>query len=65
MPIKVPKLCPWCEAEIIERTGSEQTALLGRRVYACGTIISLYGVMMQVTSPDAHPQESGWRPYAS
>jgi len=64
MPVTVPKLCPWCGAEIVQRTGPEQTALLGRRVYSCGTIISLYGVRFQVTSPDAHPEQSGWKDYA-
>jgi len=61
MAINVPKKCPWCEAPIVERTGGEQTALLGRRVYGCGTIISIYHHMFQITSSTAHPEQSGWR----
>ena len=62
MALSVPKRCPWCDAEIIKRTGPEQTALLGRFVYACGTVISVYGAMIQVTSI-AHPEHAGWSPH--
>jgi len=61
MAINVPKLCPWCEAPITERHGPEQTALLGTRVYGCGTRIGIYGALFQITSATTHPEQSGWR----
>jgi hypothetical protein len=61
MTINVPKRCPWCDAEIVERHGAEQSALLATYVYGCGTRLGVYGAMFQVTSSTAHPEESGWR----
>jgi hypothetical protein len=58
--IKVPKVCPWCGEDIIERLGPEQTALLGTIVYGCRTRLAVYGAMFQVTSTK-HLEESGWR----
>jgi hypothetical protein len=47
----MPKECPWCQKPKVEVTGPEMCALRGMIRYDCGTVISLYDVMVQISNP--------------
>ena len=48
--MKVPTTCPWCGSLHVAVSGAEMTALKGMIRYQCGTSVSLYLALVQISA---------------